>query len=143
MSSDVDWTVFDARRRTIYIPINRAALNAVFSTFDYVDPATSLEQRPTTTVPHQTLFLMNHPLVMDAGRQLAARVLSAASNSKRRTELAYKTAFARSPTQEETHIAAQFIAAKISEVDGPGAEMAAWTSYCRSLLLTNEFLYVE
>ena len=67
MSSDVDKTVFDANRRTIYIPINRAALNAVFSTFDYVDPATSLEQRPTTTVPHQTLFLMNHPLVMDGG----------------------------------------------------------------------------
>ena len=145
MSSDVAKTVFDAHRRTIYIPINRAALNAVFSTFDYVDPATSLEQRPTTTVPHQTLFLMNHPLVMDAGQQLAARVLAGESDTAQRTELAYKTTFARSPTEEEYFVADQYISARVRDTVGQesDAELTAWTSYCRSLLLTNEFLYVE
>ena len=145
MSSDVDKTVFDARRRTMYIPINRAALNAVFSTFDYVDPATSLEQRPTTTVPHQTLFLMNHPLVMDVGQQLAARIIADATHTAERTDLVYKITFARSPTPEESHIAERFISDKTRGIAGEtsNAELAAWTSYCRSLLLTNEFLYVE
>ena len=80
-----------------------------------------------------------------AGRQLAARVLAAAADFDQRTELAYKIAFARLPTREECIIAEQFISAITREVEGQPstAEMAGWTSYCRSLLLTNEFLYVE
>jgi hypothetical protein len=139
-------TVFDAPRRTLYLPINRAALDAVFSMFDYVDPAVSLDLRPTTIVPHQTLFLMNHPLVMDAGRRLASRVLAKAGDTDQQIEFAYKSMFARPPTMDERLVAERFISAQIRSVDHarePEAELAAWTSYCRSLLLTSEFLYVE
>ena len=144
--SGVAKTVFDTPRRTLYLPINRAALNAVFSTFDYVDPAVSLAQRPTTIVPHQTLFLMNHPLVMDAGRRLAERVVTAADDSDARIELAYKSTFARLPTADERLIAKQFVSAQpraSGDAQESGPELAAWSSYCRSLLLTSEFLYVE
>ncbi len=180
--SNVNWTELDVPRRTIYLPVNRASLNAVFSTFDYVDPAVSLEQRPTTIVPHQTLFLMNHPLVMETGRRLAARAMAHAEESDARIELIYKSTFARLPTPEERLVAERFMTASIgspadaresknlsemgsdplrrgqkdSELDSPAkgqtpfrigsksdSELAAWTSYCRALLLTSELLYVE
>ena len=66
-------TIHDAARRTIYLPINRAALEEFFATFDYVDSAVSLEKRPVTTVPHQALFLMNHRFALHAGWRLAKR----------------------------------------------------------------------
>lgn len=146
--SGVGKTVFDAPRRTIYLPVNRAALNAVFSTFDYVDPAVSLEQRPSTIVPHQTLFLMNHPMARDAGRHLAERLMFVADDDEDRIEYAYKSMFSRQPTPEERRVAERFISTQIEDYgDASGTEteskLTAWISYCRALILTSEFLYVD
>lgn len=145
-NSEIEKKELDVPRRTIYLSVNRAALNAVFSTFDYVDPAVSLEQRPATIVPHQTLFLMNHPLVLESGRRLAERVVAKTLVTDERIELAYKSIFARLPTTEERLVAERFISTQFqsSTADQDSdTELTAWTAYCRSLLLTSEFLYVE
>jgi hypothetical protein len=68
-------------RRTLYLDINRAAMSDFLMTFDYVEPAVSVERRPATIVPHQSLFLMNHPLPLEVGKQLADRLHSNFSNA--------------------------------------------------------------
>lgn len=144
--SEVEKTELDVPRRTIYLPVNRAALNPVFATFDYVDPAVSLEQRPSTIVPHQTLFLMNHLLVMEAGRRLATRVVAKTPVADERIDLTYKSTFARLPTPDERQLAQRFISTQMRSAtasEDADPELKAWTSYCRSLLLTSEFLYVD
>ncbi len=60
----------DAKRRAIYLPVDRAAFYEMFSTFDYVETANHMERRPVTTVPNQALFLMNSPLVHESARSL-------------------------------------------------------------------------
>ncbi len=146
-------TIHDASRRTIYLPINRAALEEFFATFDYVDSAVSLEKRPVTTVPHQALFLMNHRLALHAGWRLARRLEQYSSDDTERLKFAYAVCFARQPTSAELTAASDFLrnqraALPQSLSADPGTNQAEhaltpWISLCRSLLITNEFLYVE
>jgi hypothetical protein len=80
----------NANRRAVYLPINRAALYEMFSTFDYVETANHIEQRPTTTVPHQALFLLNSPIVHNQATSIAKAVIAdcqtPSSESKRFSE---------------------------------------------------------
>ncbi len=141
-------TLYDAARRTVYLPINRAALEELFATFDYVDSAVSLEKRPVTTVPHQSLFMMNHRLAMYAGWQLAKRLESFSSDDRERLKFAYANCFSRLPTEQETVLALEFLEQVRRETlpasvdQGPGPK-PAWIRLCRSLLLTSEYLYID
>jgi hypothetical protein len=162
-------TIHDASRRTLYLPINRAALEEFFATFDYVDSAVSLEKRPVTTVPHQALFLMNHRLALHAGWRLAKRLEQHSSDDTERLKFAYAVCFAREPTTAELSTADAFLlqqraplasaatapgatapsetapekTAPTRNAPGVGQALEPWVKLCRSLLLTNEFLYVE
>lgn len=148
-------TIHDAFRRTVYLPINRAALEDFFSTFDYVDPGVSLEKRPATTVPHQALFLMNHRLPTHAAWQFAQRVQQATADPRQRIRLAFVISLGREPTDTETAAAVQYIDLRKTEapvltplatVQPTGLDQRPqdpWLSFCRALLLTSEFIYVD
>src|SRR5690606_19137664 len=99
--SGQSWRELDSPRRTLLLPINRAALNELLSTFAFVRPAASLEQRPATVVPHQTLFVMNDPLAMHAGWALAQRVVQSTESSIDRVRMAYATILGRYPSRVE------------------------------------------
>ena len=136
---------FDAPRRTLYLSINRAALEDVFATFDYVDPAVSLEKRPTTTVPHQVLFLQNHPLPMHSAWLLAERLQRACQSPEDKIDLAYRILFSRQSTAAELAVGLEFIEGESGTGRGRRKTdpLEPWASYCRGLILTNEFLYVD
>ncbi len=141
-------TLHDAARRTIYLPINRAALEEFFSTFDYVDSAVSLEKRPVTTVPHQALFLMNHRLSLHAGWKLAHRLERHSSDDAERLKYAYAVCFARTPTDAEMAVALRYLQSQRSSLPHSGPEaatpsLAPWVQLCRGLLISNEFIYVD
>ena len=148
-------TIHDAFRRTIYLPINRAALEDFFSTFDYVDPGVSLEKRPSTTVPHQALFLMNHRLATHAAWRFADRLKRATDDDSQRIKLAFVIAIGRQPTTDEYFAATSFVHtlrssppvaqgnSKVDATNSNGLHDDPWFSFCRALLLTNEFIYVD
>lgn len=139
-------TIHDAARRTIYLPINRAALEEFFATFDYVDSAVSLEKRPVTTVPHQALFLMNHRFALHAGFRLAKRLEQFSSDDNEQLKFAYAICFCREPSEKELLAGREFLQRLRSEVvppDSAGKSLEPWIKLCRSLLVTNEFMYVD
>lgn len=145
-------TLHDAARRTIYLPVNRAALEEFFATFDYVDSAVSLEKRPVTTVPHQALYMMNHRLAMHAGYRVAQRLEQHSSDDLQRLAFAYAICFARAPTSVEITAAQDFLARQrgsLASTTGAPPEnhtdksLEPWIRLCRSLLLTSEFIYVD
>ncbi len=161
-------TLHDAPRRTIYLPINRAALEEFFSTFDYVDSAVSLEKRPVTTVPHQALFLMNHRLALHAGWKFAKRLAQHSSDDLQRLQFAYVVCFSRLPTAAELTAAQAYLQqqrAGLPQADLPQTglpqtgdsqsgdsqiraesvtdSLTPWIKLCRSLLITSEFIYVD
>ncbi len=136
-------------KRTVYLPVVRNMLPNVLALFDAADPNGVTAVRNDTTVPSQSLFLLNNPFVRDQARFLAERLLSDVQQSDdQRFETVHWLVFGRQATMEEITDANRFIAdCMATQVvqTRPEADRrrAAWQSYCQLLLCSNEFLYVE
>ncbi|MCC6508376.1 MAG: DUF1553 domain-containing protein [Pirellulaceae bacterium] len=128
-------------RRTIYLPVNRAALSELLSTFDYVDSATSVAKRNSTVVPHQSLFLMNNPLVIEQAWLLGKRAQAAADNDRQRIDWAVRAALGRPADDTELVAAEAFLQTQSKAADAKLDR--AWQRLCLSLLCTNEFMTID
>jgi hypothetical protein len=124
-------------RRSVYLPIVRNDLPALFEVFDFADPDVSTGKRDATTVPTQALYLMNSPFVQDQARAAAARLLASASSDEARLGLLYRLALARAPRPGEVQSALAFVRA------APGPELEAWAGVCQALFGATEFRFVE
>jgi hypothetical protein len=103
-----------SNRRAVYGFIERQNLPAFFRTFDFANPNTHTAERPLTTSPQQSLFLMNSPLVLEQAIQLAARsnVEQSADDEAdrtRRIKKLYRFALGRDATAEEVREALEFV----------------------------------
>ena len=67
--------VYSAPRRSIYMPVVRTAIYRIFAGFDFGDASDSVGDRSATVVPRQALLMMNSPLVEEAARGFAERLL--------------------------------------------------------------------
>jgi len=137
----------DAHRRAIYLPINRAALYEMFSTFDYVETANHIEQRPTTTVPHQALFLLNSPLVHQQADRIAGGLAVRSDPDPQRMESLFNLLYARPASVSEAERSSRFLQAaqqQLASIEDPHQrEVQAWAALCRALIAANEFVYLD
>lgn len=137
----------NANRRAVYLPINRAALYEMFSTFDYVETANHIEQRPTTTVPHQALFLLNSPIVHEQAIAVAKELIADCEPPEQRIEAIFRLLYARRPTEAELNRSLDFIAAAEIELESvqdlSQRTLQAWSALCRSMVAANEFVYID
>lgn len=144
----------DSKRRAVYLQVNRSALYEMFSTFDYVEPATHIEQRPTTVIPQQSLFMMNSPMVMQQAENFAKQLLQedtkdTSDQTRDRITSAFERSFSRRPLEQEVRRAEQFLSAAEAELsavddfDHRERQLQAWSALCRTLIAANEFIYVE
>jgi hypothetical protein len=117
--------VAGSTRRTLYLNVDRGDLPAVFRTFDFANPDLSSPGRHETTVPQQSLFLLNNPFVIAQARELTAR--SDATDDHAWVTAAYSTALGRTPTDTEVSLAERFLtAAKQLKAVGPKPEESPW-----------------
>ena len=126
-------------RRTLYLMTSRTgAKTADFnSLFDGPDGGGILERRNPSIVAPQALYLLNDPLLDDVSAALAARLareVSAGRDDERIARL-YELTLGRAPTPTEIDIGRQLVA-------NPTVK-GAWARYCRVILCTNEFVYVD
>jgi hypothetical protein len=100
--------------------------------FDCPDPSTKTPRRAATTTPLQALALMNNAFVLRQASHLAGRLRrEAGDNPEAQVVAAYRLAFGRTPTKDETERAAALVREH-------GAESLCWV-----LLNASEFLYVR
>jgi hypothetical protein len=136
-----------AHRRALYLRIDRAALYEMFSTFDYVETANHIEQRPTTTVPHQALFLLNSPIVHQQSEEIARRVIAQTESPELRIDALFRLLYARSPGDAEIGRALQFIEVarqELQAIEDPAERtQKSWAALCRSMIASNEFVYID
>jgi mono/diheme cytochrome c family protein len=129
-------------RRTIYGNIDRQDLPNLFRVFDIASPDQSSPRRPRTTIPQQSLFLMNSPFSLEQGQALASRAeIAAASEPRERILRLYQAALGRRPTDREINLAQQFV--DRASQDPAGAQLNPWEQLAQLLLMTNEFAYVD
>ncbi|WP_345684106.1 PSD1 and planctomycete cytochrome C domain-containing protein [Novipirellula caenicola] len=132
----------DAPRRSVYLLINRAALLDLFSTFDYVETANHIEQRPVTTVPNQALFLLNSKLVHQQAERLSASMLDHNDDEERITHL-WMTLYGRPPTETDITLCREFIVDAAQRLPAQASPQEAWSGLCRTLIAGSLFSYVD
>jgi len=136
-----------AGRRSIYQSVNRNFLNPFMLAFDTPQPATAISRRSVSNVPAQSLILMNNEFVHQQANVWAQHLLKAgARNDTDIIKLAYRSAFAREPS--ETELASLLKFARADAVNPPDVSNALQnesilTSLCHVLLNQKELLFLE
>ncbi len=136
-------------RRSLYLPVVRNAVPDVLSLFDGANPNAVTAVRNDTTVPSQALFLLNHPFVREQSAHFARSLLTdPAGTDADRVAQGFRLAVGRIPDLAEVQRATSFLTRYQSVAVSNGraadeARLAAWQSFCQTLLCRNEFLYLD
>jgi len=116
-------------RRSVYHQNARAAPVDLMAEYDTPDCAFSTPRRAATTTPLQALTLMNHSFTLDMAEALVSRVeQDDPADAIRQT---FDLLFSRSCDEEELTIATKFV------------DKYGFNAFCRALLNTNEFVYID
>src|SRR5262249_47539876 len=140
--------VYPSLHRSVYLMQQRLKKHPFLEVFDGADPNVTTAIRPLTTTALQALFLMNDPFVHERAASWAARLESFASQDRLRIDRAYREAFARTATPSEVELGEEYLRtcraaladAGVAEAERPHA---AWASYARVLLSSNEFVFLD
>ncbi|MBI2687834.1 MAG: DUF1549 domain-containing protein [Acidobacteria bacterium] len=133
---------YERNIRAVYIPVVRSSMYDVFTAFDLPDPAVSNGDRDSTVVAPQALFMMNGTVMLRHSKQMAEGLLARTGlDDAGRVKEAYERALARPATAREIDQALTYIA-KMQEA-WKGSRVSAWQSFCKSLLASNEFIYMN
>lgn len=110
-------------RRSVYLEIRRNATNPFLEVFDVYKPTTTRGQRDVTTVPAQSLALLNSPFVMEQATKWA--------NAEPDVDSIFRRIFGRTPNAAERDSTLTFLA----ELGRANLIHALWNR--------KEFLYVR
>ena len=117
--------------RTIYLPVLRDLLPELHETWDFPNPSQIKGQRDVTTVPAQSLFLMNSRFVDDIAAGISDRVAEGGRDDAQRIDRAHQILLSRPATKDESVEGLEYLQ------DG-----GDWASYIQTLIGSAEFRYV-
>ncbi len=140
--------VYESSRRSIYLMTQRLKRHPYLSLFDGADTNASTPRRQETTVPTQSLFLLNDPFVHEQAAGLARRVHASAADEPARIRVAYEIILTREPTTDDLVAEQMFLSEYRKILDGSNVpadqrDVAAWSALVRTLFTRNEFLFVD
>jgi len=138
---------YDHEYRSVYLPSRRLAKHPHMATFDGPDTNECAADRKVSTVPLQSLFWMNSDFIQDNAQSLAKRIISESKETDTRVKFAYRATLSRLPTKIEVEEFGQYLTDYNKQLDetifGEERELKSWTSLCRILLASNEFIYID
>jgi hypothetical protein len=131
----------ESRRRSVYTFVRRNTRYPMFEAFDMPDTHEPCARRNLTTSSTQALELLNSEQVVEWSRSLAKRVANDSGMSREaQVERAYRLAFQRPPSAEESRLAASFLDRQAVIAGDP---QAAFADLCHMLLNSNEFVFIN
>ena len=140
---------YDRNRRAVYLPVVRSSLYDVFGAFEFADPSVPNGNRGEAVVAPQALFMMNGSLMLRHTRRMADRLLERDDlDDAGRVRDTYERVLTRPPRSGEIDRALTFIA-NVDESLGdrvPNSierKARAWQSFCKAVIGSNEFLYLN
>jgi hypothetical protein len=132
-----------SKRRTVYLPLRRSNLPSVLTLFDFGDATTPGEGRSQTNVAPQALYMMNSDFVAQQAQSLANQLLAnGVLDDAGRIGSAYYRVLGRPAQDGEIKAALEYIRL-FPGVEGEAGWLLAWTSFCRALVASNDFLYIR
>ena len=138
-------------RRSLYVQVRRSRPLAVLEPFDLPELAPNCTQRPSSTVPTQSLELLNSDFVTAQARFFAVRLTNRSQDIETQVSEGWQLAFSKEISPEEKAEAIDFVTqmqallTKEYETkqlnDDPIIDAVA--VFCQALLSSNQFLYIE
>jgi hypothetical protein len=134
-----------AHRRAIYLQQRRTQVVTFLQLFDAPSMVTTCGKRSPSTVPLQSLVLLNSEFARSRSKAFAARLRREAGDDvAKRLDLALRLACGRPPLEEERSRCETFVAKQSAAYAGEkDADRRAWADLCQMLFASNAFLYVE
>jgi hypothetical protein len=141
----VDEAKPDGLARAIFLQHRRTQVPTFLASFDAPSVVFNCTRRGVTTMPLQSLSLLNSEFSTQRGEDLAARLKrDCGADETKRIERAFVLATGRKPEAEERSLAAKFVAdQKKFYADKPDADERAWADFAQSLFASNQFLYIQ
>lgn len=141
----IDESHTGARRRSVYLQQRRTEVVTFLALFDAPSITTTCSARNVSTVPLQSLALLNSDFVRTRAQALAKRLINQAGvNVDERLTSAFCLACGRGPQAVERMACHRFLAAQSTVyAKDKDQETKSWTDLCQMILASNAFLYVE
>ena len=161
------------KRRTIYGKVDRQDLPGLFRVFDLASPDQSAAKRTRTTVPQQSLFMMNSRFVAEQTRALVRSTPNFKNATRKfRVTALYRAVLQRDPSPKEYQLASEFISkatadrnsriadekeketkngTRVSEspetkkarLEKENRRLIPWQQFAQILLWSNEFEFID
>ncbi len=141
----LDETKPDAFSRSIFLQQRRSQVATLLSLFDAPSIVFNCSRRASTTMPLQSLSLLNSEFAVLRGEDLAQRLeRECGPDAVSRIRHAFRLTASRAPDTVELKAARQFLDdQRRAYADKPDAEKHVWADFCQSLFALNSFLYLE
>jgi len=142
---EIQETTPGAYKRSIYLQQRRTQAITFLQLFDAPTIVTTCGKRSPSTVPLQSLALLNSEFAHARSKGLATRLArEAGDDSVKRLKLAFQLVCGRPQLPDEQTTCERFLdkqrAVYAKEKDG---DIHAWADLCQMLFASNTFLYVE
>jgi hypothetical protein len=100
-------------------------------------------RRSRSTIPLQSLAILNGDFVIRRAEELALRLEGLTRDPLQRIEMLWKICLGRGPSEEEQALATEFLKQQSTRLgSSKDSEQAAWRDLCQSVLGCNEALYL-
>jgi hypothetical protein len=132
----------EAARRSVYIHIKRSLLVPIMAMHDQADTDSSCPVRYVTTVPTQSLGMLNGEFTNEKAARLAERLQKATPDDlSRQIREAVRLTTGRTPDDDEVKRDLNFV--KTLQGSEKLTVEQAMKMYCLLILNTNEFVYLD
>lgn len=132
-------------RRTIYLQVSRngdqVQPDEFMRLFDFPAMRATVEQRTSSPVPQQYLFMLNNAYMLNQAELLSSRLQRDSVSEGERITLAYRLLYGRLPTDSEQQLGLSYLTAYV--VGPPEDYQKRWRQYSQVLLSSNELIYIE
>jgi hypothetical protein len=142
-----------ATRRSVYLQQRRTQTDSLLEVFDAPSIVTTCTRRSPSTIPLQSLCLLNSDFVRRRARNVATRVDSeescrsgSRSDQDARIKKAFLLCINRPPDPDEHSAAKRFLQSQRERDAGaakPDAPQNALSDLCQMLFASNAFLYID
>ena len=134
-----------ANRRSVYLQQRRTQVLSQLGVFDAPTLAINCSRRTVSTMPLQSLTMLNSDFAVERGKQFASRLdREAGTDATRRITQAFLLMTSREPSADELTSSLRFIEEQSKEFGGTDeSRQRAWADFCQMLLASNLFLYTE
>ena len=135
-------------RRGVYQYIRRESLDHMMLMFDAPEPSRTQGDRETSSVPGQSLLMLNSALVHEQATAWAAKdmKLRKGYSTEQRIEHLFAKALGRQPSADEVQALVEFLDDQAEAYALPpaarGSDQRLWADLCHVLINAKEFLYI-